>query len=375
MRIGQHLLAGLLLVVGVARAMMMGDGVATVIVAALAFTAAYWYPVLARRPGQLTTPMWLGIVTIVWIGALLASAEFMWLAFLLWLIAGQVFTLAAASVYSALVFTVVVAAPILHTGTTSYAAVIGPLVGAVFALAISRGYLALLRDAAYRQDLLRALHESSTDMAGLQDELALTQRHAGVVAERSRLAREIHDTIAQDLSSIRLLSRAALERDSGLRESLEQVERLAARTSREVREIIAALTPKELEDQALPAALERLAQRFEEDFRVELHIEEIPGLPAESEVALLRMAQSALSNVRRHSGAGRVGLSLTQAGDSVRLDVRDDGVGFDPRSAQGYGLRFMTERLAGLGGGLEVESSPGQGTAISAHVPISTVLP
>lgn len=375
MRIGQHLLAGLLLVVGVVRAMMMGDGVATVIVAALAFTAAYWYPVLARRPGQLTTPMWLGIVTVVWIGALLASAEFMWLAFLLWLIAGQVFTLAAASVYSALVFTVVVAAPILHTGTTSYAAVIGPLVGAVFALAISRGYLALLRDAAYRQDLLRALHESSTDMAGLQDELALTQRHAGVVAERSRLAREIHDTIAQDLSSIRLLSRAALERDSGLRESLEQVERLAARTSREVREIIAALTPKELEDQALPAALERLAKRFEEDFRVELHIEEIPALPAESEVALLRMAQSALSNVRRHSGAERVGLSLTQAGDSVRLDVRDDGVGFDPRSAQGYGLRFMAERLARLGGGLEVESSPGQGTAISAHVPSSTVLP
>src|SRR5690625_7372813 len=75
MRIGQHLLAGLLLVVGVARAIMMGDGVATVIVAALAFTAAYWYPVLARRPGQLTTPVWLGIVTVVWIGALLARSE------------------------------------------------------------------------------------------------------------------------------------------------------------------------------------------------------------------------------------------------------------------------------------------------------------
>src|SRR5699024_5452794 len=119
------------------------------------------------------------VITVVWVGALWASAEFMWLAFLLWLIAGQVFALLAAAVYSALVFGAVVLTPILHVGTTSYAAVIGPLVGAVFAVAISRGYLALLRDAAYRQDLLTALHEASSDMAALQDELALTQRHAG----------------------------------------------------------------------------------------------------------------------------------------------------------------------------------------------------
>src|SRR5690625_8041039 len=122
MRIGQHLLAGLLLVVGVVRAIMMGDGLATAIVAALAFTGAYWYPVLARRPAQLATPVWLGIVTIVWIGALLASAEIVWLAFLLWLIAGQVLTLAAAAVYSALVFAVVFPAPLLHACMTSYAA-------------------------------------------------------------------------------------------------------------------------------------------------------------------------------------------------------------------------------------------------------------
>ena len=375
MRIGQHLLAGLLLVVGAIRGIAMGDPAAAVIGAAAAFTVAYWYPVLTRRAEQLTTPLWLAVVTVVWGGTLLASAEFTWLAFILWLIAGQVFRLLAASVYSIAVFCVVVVTPMLHGEMTSYAAVIGPFVGAVFALGISRGYLALLRDAAYRQDILTALHETSADMAALQDELALTQRHAGVVAERSRLAREIHDTVAQELSSIRLLTRAALERDSGFQATLEQVEQLAARSSREVREIIAALTPEELADQALPAALERLAGHFEADFLVELHVEEVPAMTVEGEVALLRMAQSALSNVRRHSRATRVALTLAVAGDSVRLDVRDDGVGFDPAAAHGYGLRFMSERLSALGGGLDVESSPGRGTALSGHVPISRVTP
>lgn len=375
MRAGQHVLAGVLLVVGVIRSIAMGDPASAVIGAAAGFTAVYWYPVLLRRPHLLTTRVWLTLVSLVWVVMLIASEEFTWLAFLLWLIAGQVFGLLSASVYSAAVFAIVVAAPFAHSGTTSYAAVIGPLVGAVFALAISRGYLALLRDAAYREELLTSLHAASADMAALQDELALTQRHAGVVSERARLAREIHDTVAQDLSSMRLLSRAALDKDDGVRETLEQVERIAARTSREVREIIAALTPAELTDQALPTALTRLAGRFEPEIHVEVHVEEIPALAAETEVALLRTAQSALSNVLRHAGASRVALSLTTAGESIRLDVRDDGRGFDPASARGYGLRFMTERLTSLGGGLDVESAPGRGTALSAHVPISTVVP
>lgn len=375
MRTGQHLLAGLLLVVGAIRGIAMGDGPVAVVVAALAFTIAYWYPVLLRRPEKLFTRPWLGLVTVVWMGCLWASEEFTWLAFLLWLIAGQVFDLMLASLYSAGVFIAVTVAPILHSGTTTYAAVIGPFIGAIFALAISRSYLRLLQDAAHRRDLLTALREAGTDMAALQDELALTQRHAGVVAERTRLAREIHDTVAQEVSSIRLLTRAALDSGTGFQETLEQVEDLSARTTRDVREIIAALTPRELEDQALPAALKRLAARFEADFEVELHVEEIPALSVEAEGALLRMAQSALSNVRRHSRATRVALTLARAGQSVRLDVRDDGIGFDPSSAHGYGLRFMSERLGALGGGLDVESSPGRGTAISAHAPIVKVVP
>lgn len=375
MRTGQHLLAGLLLVVGVVRAIAMGDGPLFSLIAGAAFTLAYWYPVVARRPEKLITRPWLGFVTLVWIATLVASEEFTWLAFLLWLIAGQVFTLSGATVYSAAVFVLVVAAPFIHSGSTTYAGVIGPFVGAVFALAISRGYLALIRDADYRRTLLVSLQEANTDMAALQDELALTQRHAGQVAERTRLAREIHDTVAQDLSSIRLLTRATLETGEDHRRTLEQVEQIAARTTREVREIIAALTPAELEDQALPAAIKRLSSRFEDSFDLAVHVEEIPALPPQNEVALLRTCQSALSNVLRHAAATRVAVTLTSVGESVRLDVRDDGIGFDPDSAQGYGLRFMRDRLRSVGGGLDVESSPGSGTALSAHVPIVKVSP
>lgn len=373
MHTGQHLLAGLLLVVGVIRALAMGDNPALAIGAALVFTLVYWYPVILRVPEKLASPVWFWLVTAVWVGTVVTSEEFTWLAFLLWLLAGQVFSLLGAVLYSVIVFALVVATPFAHSGVLNYAGVIGPLVGAIFALAISRGYLVLIRDAKYRQDLVTALHEAHTDTAALQDELALTQRHSGEIAERTRLAREIHDTVAQDLSSSRLLARAALDKGEDLRDTLEQVERIIARASGEVREIIAALTPSELEDQALPTAITRLASRFNHELRVDVHVEDIPALPADNEVALLRACQSALSNVQRHSGATRVAVSLTAAGDSVRLDVRDDGQGFDPESAQGYGLRLMNDRLRSLGGGLVIESSLGSGTALSAHVPIYKV--
>jgi signal transduction histidine kinase len=96
------------------------------------------------------------------------------------------------------------------------------------------------------------------------------------------------------------------------------------------------------------------------------------------EVALLRLAQGALANVRQHARATRVGITLTYSDHEVRLDVVDDGVGFDPRlvtrpSAEGagFGLRAMHDRLAALGGTLDVESTPGSGTAVAATVPLA----
>src|SRR5262249_59723911 len=92
-------------------------------------------------------------------------------------------------------------------------------------------------------------------------------------------------------------------------------------------------------------------------------------LLTELEVALFRVAQEALANVSRHSSASRVDLTISYTDDLVLLDVRDDGVGFTPGEADGFGLRSMGQRLRLAGGGLEVESAPGAGTALSASVP------
>src|SRR5690606_3059918 len=124
--------------------------------------------------------------------------------------------------------------------------------------------------------------------------------------------------------------------------------------------------------------LDRLAA--ETGIRTEVHADpSVPALPATVEIALLRVAQSALSNVRLHSRAGHVVVTLVDAEDSVRLDVVDDGRGFDVRrwgrlpdgpAASGYGLHSMRARLRELGGGLDIESTDGDGTALSAHVPL-----
>lgn len=386
MQIGQHVIAAALTTIGVVRA--IGDGVAfpVALICGLAIlgwhTAGTLLPTRARS--HTVTVAWLVGLAVLWGAAVAVSAEFVWLAFLLWLLAGHLLPGWWALVFSALVFGVVAIAPLLHDGVTSYANVFGPLIGGVFALGISRGYLELLRDADERERLVASLTRAQTEMSELQDELARAQRHSGAVAERTRIARDIHDTVAQSLSSIRLLAHAEREQPelSGAVQALVQVETLASDSLTDVRRIIAALSPAELDDDALGAALRRLLVSFgaETGIRAEIHIDDsLPQLPMAAEVALLRTAQSALANVRLHSGAQRVVLSLIDAGDAVRLDLIDDGHGFDaatwertdPAASSSYGLRFMRERLRELGGGLDVESTPGDGTALSAHLPLA----
>ncbi|MGJ0202589.1 histidine kinase [Leucobacter sp. gxy201] len=387
MEVGRHLIAVVLTLIGVIRA--IGDGtsaVAAVIagVAILAWhTAGTVLPV--RTSSRQPAVWWLVGFALVWVAATAVSAEFVWVAFLLWLLAGHLLPVPWGLLYSALVLVVVVVAPILHHGATSYANVFGPLIGGVFAFGISRGYLQLLRDAAERERLVTSLTRAQAEMAGLQDELALVQRESGAVAERTRISRDIHDTVAQALSSIRLLAHAGAARtgDADAARTLGQVEALAGDSLADVRRIVAALVPAELEDNALAAALGRMLDRAHDEagLRTELHVDAgLPILPSDIEVALLRTAQSALANARLHAGANRVVMSLIDSGSTVRLDVFDDGVGFDAaaweRAAEpgsgssSYGLRFMRARLRELGGGLDIESAPGEGTAISVHLPI-----
>ncbi len=385
MEIGQHVIAALLTVIGVIRAIGDGTPIAAAIVSGLAILA--WHTagtILPSRVGSRRAVVWwlLGFA-VIWIAAVAVSPEFIWLAFLLWLLAGHLLPVRWGLLFSAFILVVVVLAAILHHGTTSYANVLGPLIGGVFAFGISRGYLQLLRDAAERERLVASLTRAQQEMAELQDELALAQRRSGAVAERTRISRDIHDTIAQALSSIRLLAHAGANRtdDPDASRTLTQVESLAGDSLADVRRIVAALTPAELEEDALAAALRRMLDRAhaEAGLRVELHVDDtLPLLPTEVEVALLRTAQSALANVRLHSGASRVRVSLADADRSVRMDIVDDGSGFDVQEwerrsdtgASNYGLRFMRARLRELGGGLDIESDPGRGTTISAHLPI-----
>jgi signal transduction histidine kinase len=162
-----------------------------------------------------------------------------------------------------------------------------------------------------------------------------------------------------------------------------QIQDLAREGLVDTRRIVDALMPAELEGSALGDALRRMLRRLHEQtgIRTDLHVDPtVPALPVAVEVALLRTAQSALANIRAHARAGRVVVSLTDASDAVRLDVVDDGIGFDAtdwnarerrRGPGGYGLRSMRARLRELGGELDVESAPGDGTALSASVPLA----
>lgn len=382
MEIGQHAIAVVLTVISSLRAITAGAPVLAVVAVSLVLLAWYGFgAVRAARSGSVDLARWwLLVLAAIWLLMLVVSAEFIWVAFLLWLLAGHLFSLPIAVVFTAVTYLATVAAPLIHHGSVSTPAVIGSLIGAVFALGLSRGYIELLREGCRREELLQSLEAAHRSLLDVQDELALTQRHAGEIEERTRVSRDIHDTVAQEISSIRLISHAEADRttDAHAAQVLRQVEDLAAQGSRDVRRIIAALAPAELEDAALPAAIGRLLSRLESDTTIlaDLTVDETwPALPAEAEVALLRTAQSALANVRQHAQATRVRVSLSDLGDSIRMDIVDDGVGLaDPQTRtrktdSGFGLDFIASRMRELGGELDIETAPGAGFAISATLP------
>lgn len=387
MEIGQHAMALALTVISCVRAIDAGAAPLAAIAVSIVFLA--WYAlgaVRAARSGAIVlAKWWLLVLAGAWLCTLLVSAEFIWIAFVLWLLAGHLFSLRIAVVFTALTYIATVVAPLAHYGAVGTASIIGSLIGAVFALGLSRGYIELLREGRRREELLQSLELAHQNLLDLQDELALTQRHAGEIQERTRVSRDIHDTIAQEISSIRLIAHAEMDRttDEHAQQVLRQVEDLAAQSSRDVRRIIAALAPAELEDGALTAALRRLLTRLEEDTSIRGRVEvdeTVPSLPAEVEVALLRTAQSALANVRQHSQASRVVVSLMDLDGSIRMDIVDDGVGMaDPEarkreSESGFGLDFIGSRMRELGGELVIETTPGSGFAISATLPNNPTL-
>ena len=209
-------------------------------------------------------------------------------------------------------------------------------------------------------------------------ELARANRRAGVLAERQRLSGEIHDTVAQGFTSIIMLLQAAdadVERQpAAARGHLALALETARDNLAEARALVAALAPAGLEPGALDAALRRLAATADGHpgaaARFEVRGTAVP-LPRPAEVMLLRVAQEALANARKHARAGQVIVCLRYGEGQVGLDVTDDGSGFDPgQAAGGYGLPGMRARAEEAGGRLQVRSSPGCGTTVSVVVPV-----
>ncbi|MFC5830211.1 sensor histidine kinase [Nonomuraea insulae] len=226
-----------------------------------------------------------------------------------------------------------------------------------------------------RRRLVERLRTAMDENADLNARLLDQARRAGVLDERHRVAGEIHDTVAQDLVALigQLDAAGRSPQDETRRRHLDRAAELARRGLTETRRSVRALRPGPLEDTSLPEAITHLARSWAEAADVNLRLE-ITGTPvavsADVETTLFRVAQEALSNVAKHAQATRTGLTLTYTDELILLDVRDDGLGFDPQErADGFGLDGMRQRVRGAGGTLDIESTPGHGTAIAAAIP------
>ncbi len=214
-----------------------------------------------------------------------------------------------------------------------------------------------------------------------QAELATAERRAGILEERQRLARDIHDTLAQGFTSIVMHLEAAdqaLPDDlDTLQKHLDQARGTARSSLEQARGVVHALRPHTLDQRSLPDAIERTAVRWQEETGIPLTTTTIGDpvpLHPDIEVTLLRATQEALANIRKHARATAVQITLSYIDDVVVLDVQDNGVAFAGAAASplsgGYGLQAMRERAEQCGGTLTLESEPGEGTTVVVSIPI-----
>lgn len=272
-------------------------------------------------------------------------------------------------------------------GQWTIGGVIGPIVGAAVAVMIGLGYRALAREAEERERLM-------SELVRTRDQLAATEHESGVLAERARLAREIHDTVAQGLSSIQMLLHAAERANPGQPgiEHLRLARETAASNLADTRRFIRELTPPNLAESGLGATLRRLAdtqwaaQGIEVDVRIAT---ELP-LPMHLQTALLRIAQGAIANVIQHAKASTATITLTldsrtdvgndHSSGALHFTIEDDGHGFNPAEpsyrlagskTDSFGLQATRERVDQLGGVLTVDSATGRGTVVTVDLALA----
>jgi signal transduction histidine kinase len=286
---------------------------------------------------------------------------------------GRLRTALAVTVGLSALFTV---ALIAREGWTREATVDGLIQGLInlaFAVLIGVFIMGVIRENERRAALI-------TELEATRAELAEAHHQAGVMAERERLSHEIHDTLAQGFTSMLMLIQAAdaaIEANpAAAHHRLSLAEQTARENLAEARALVAALAPVDLQEACLGDAVSRLVRRLGEEMDIGAAVQ-IEGTPRQlapgTQVVLLRAAQEALANVRKHAGADAVAVHLRYRDDGTSLEVRDNGQGFDPareeNGSDGFGLRGMRARLEQVGGEMEVNSSAGRGTTVRVMVP------
>jgi signal transduction histidine kinase len=265
--------------------------------------------------------------------------------------------------------------------------------GSLFWMSLGSGaggvLIALFIQATIQQSLDR--ERLLRELEATRQQLIIASRQAGIMEERQRLAADIHDTLAQGLSIILMQLEAAAGLASAEAETLAshlaQARRTAGESLANVRRLLWALQPETFESISLPDAVMALADRWSAESGAAARVTVVGArqvLRPEIEVTLLRAAQEALANVRKHAQARQVTLTLTYMEDLVTLDAHDDGRGFEVapfaasreesisdhgHTAGGFGLRALAARVERLGGSLALESTPGEGTDVAIVLP------
>lgn len=379
MRNGVHILTATILVVAILMSVRMDLSLAVLnlvllsLFAGLYFVGSYY---LERMTGVWKLA-WLIALTVVWIADILVASAGIYLLFVLFFLYLRVLGMVWGSI--SVIFGTAVSVGIQIPQGLTFGGVMGPVVSALVTVAIFYAFTRLHEINTERTALIRELMET-------REQLAETERAAGVAGERQRIAHEIHDTLAQGLSSIQMLLHAAnrdLDGDINVvkaRERIGLARQTAADNLQEARAMIAALQPAALSQTSLVGALDRMAQGFAAaaDLNIEVEADgEVTQLPMKLEAVLLRIAQGAVGNVAKHAQATRARITVSYSDDAVRVDIVDNGVGFDVKAVESrpaglghIGLAAMKRRAEEVSGEVVIESSPGNGTAVSVSVPL-----
>lgn len=348
----------------------LADNAVSIVLGAATLIALYAMRPLARgRTGWLIA--WTGSTVLLWAALTVAAPSFAWcavpVAFAVLSVLSEGW---AMGTLAAMMLTIALSWARISTDLDP-TLIVGPL---GVALVTVMSFRALTRQTREREVLLEKLTKAQHELAG-------AERRAGALTERARLSRDMHDSVGQDLSSINLLLQAAQQSwEARPREARENVS-MAATAAREgldsIRRLVRDFADSGHGDPAHGIPLnDQLRQAIAAtipETPIEFHaFGTAPAVSSEVTEALVFTTRGALANVREHARASRVAVTITYNSDEILLDIRDDGIGFDPASMaipalRGHGLRGIRERVESLGGIFDMDSAPAEGTTVSVR--------